>query len=92
MAGQQLTLRALLQADVKAVVQLVDASPVSSAALERIKSWANVPVSVEVLQDGLGLQVRGLAKRKGAGMEGVAAAAAQVVAAWKAQISQQGHT
>jgi hypothetical protein len=42
-----------------------------------------------VLQDGLGVQVRGLAKRKEAAGE-VAAAAAQVVAAWKAQISQQG--
>jgi hypothetical protein len=90
----QLSLQSLLTAEVVAVAKLVDSSlgqgpPVAPGVLERVKAWGDVPVSVEVLQDGLGVQVRGLAKRKEAAGE-VAAAAAQVVAAWKAQISQQG--
>jgi hypothetical protein len=94
-AAGQPTLQGLLTAEVQAVNQLVESSlahgaPIAPATVERVRAWGDVPVTVELLQAGLGLTVRGLSKRKEAGVEGVAAAAAQVVAAWKAQISQQG--
>jgi lipoate synthase len=82
----------LLEAEVKAVEGIVKgpaetgAVEVKQQLAERVRSWAGVAVSVELLQGGLGRRVKALSKQAGAWL-GVGEAAAEVVKAWRAQLS-----